>query len=391
MSFNKNEELRKKYNEILDIVIDNIEDNTKLMIFKESYTDEDLDSIISKFCKDLESDNKFFKLFINRSSRLFGNKLSLKIIPSHSIKSLLDKNSYLWECVQLIYAIYRTNDEKYKKKVDEIIQSVEMNNLNSKPEVSDSEKPDFNNLLKSAELLQKNLMNNSDGMPDFNNLLKSVNLNNESNNNNDEDLSEDKKVKKNEADNLIMDIAGTLRDNIVNSSKNNGKVNPIENMIETSKLISEKYSDKIQSGNFSMNEMFESLGRMMDDIDKKTSEDTELQEIEIENDLNPNDIMKDLGINTNDFNPMDMISSLLNKKKENNELTPEQIKEMEEFYASINTEDLILNEDQKNSSNQNDSNLLSELNNTLLSKISDDKKEQLEQIASSLNSEVENI
>jgi hypothetical protein len=88
---------------------------------------------------------------------------------------------------------------------------------------------------------------------------------------------------------------------------------------------------------------------------------------------------------------MDMISSLLNKKKENNELTPEQIKEMEEFYASINTEDLILNEDQKNSSNQNDSNLLSELNNTLLSKISDDKKEQLEQITSSLNSEVENI
>ena len=46
-------------------------------------------------------------------------------------------------------------------------------------------------------------------------------------------------------------------------------------------------------------------------------------------------------INTNDFNPLDMISSLLNKKKENKELTPEQIKEMEEFYASINTEDLV--------------------------------------------------
>ena len=83
-----------------------------------------------------------------------------------------------------------------------------------------------------------------------------------------------------------------------------------------------------------MNDMFESLGRMMNDIDEKTSQDEELQNIELDDKINPNDIMKDLGINTNDFNPLDMISSLLNKK-ENKELTPEQIKEMEEFMPVL--------------------------------------------------------
>ena len=414
MSFNKIDELRKKYNEVLDIVINNTEENEKLKKFKESYSNDDLENIISKFCKDLESENKYFKLFISRNARLFGTKLSLKIIPSYSIKALLIKNDYLWECVQLIYAIYRTNDNKYKNNVDNIIQSIEKFNLGGKNSEG-SDEQNFNDIAKSAEMLKNNLMNNNSSgempdimknlmnnnlsggipemmnnlmkdtpsgeMPDFNSLLKSANLLNEETNN-DDISEEDKKAKKNEADNLIMDIAGTLRDNIVNASKSDGKINPMENMIETSKMISEKYSEKIQSGSFSMNDMFESLGRMMNDIDEKTSQDEELQNIELDDKINPNDLMKDLGINTNDFNPLDMISSLLNKKKENKELTPEQIKEMEEFYASINTEDLVFDSNKEKPENEN---LLSKLNETLLSTIPDDKKQELEKISESLN------
>ena len=38
---------------------------------------------------------------------------------------------------------------------------------------------------------------------------------------------------------MILDIAKTLRNNIVNSSKNNNnKINPIENMLKTSEDIS---------------------------------------------------------------------------------------------------------------------------------------------------------
>ena len=408
MSFNKKDELRRKYDEILDIVINNNEENDKLRKFKESYSDYDLESIVMKFCKDLENDSKYFKLFINRNPRLFGTKLSLKIIPSYSIKALLSKNEYLWECVQLIYAIYRTNDEKFKNNVDNIIQSIEKFNLGG----GNNEGSDEQNINdKSTEVLKNNLMtssggmpemmknlmnssggmpemmknlmdnNSSDEMPDFNSILKSANLLNEDTNN-DDISEEDKKAKKNDADNLIMDIAGTLRDNIVNSSKNDGKVNPMENMIETSKMISEKYSEKIQSGSFSMNDMFESLGRMMNDIDEKTSQDEELQNVELDDKINPNDIMKDLGINTNDFNPLDMISSLLDKKKENKELTPEQIKEMEDFYASINTEDLVFDSNKEKPENEN---LLSKLNETLLSTIPDDKKQELEKISESLN------
>tara|TARA_B100000886_G_scaffold333017_1_gene286413 strand:- start:5132 stop:6400 length:1269 start_codon:yes stop_codon:yes gene_type:complete len=421
MSFNKIDELRKKYNEILDIVINNTEENEKLKKFKESYSNDDLENIISKFCKDLESENKYFKLFISRNARLFGTKLSLKIIPSYSIKALLSKNDYLWECVQLIYAIYRTNDNKYKKNVDNIIQSIEKFNLGGKKnEESDEKNEDLANSADGMPEMIKNLMSDSSSggmpdminnlmnnassggmpemmnnlmkdtpsgeMPDFNSLLKSANLLNEETNN-DDISEEDKKAKKNDADNLIMDIAGTLRDNIVNASKSDGKINPMENMIETSKMISEKYSEKIQSGSFSMNDMFESLGRMMNDIDEKTSQDEELQNIELDDKINPNDIMKDLGINTNDFNPLDMISSLLNKKKENKELTPEQIKEMEEFYASINTEDLVFDSNKEKPENEN---LLSKLNETLLSTIPDDKKQELEKISESLNASANN-
>merc|ERR1712146_516363 len=80
-SFNKNRELRKKYDELLDLVV-SATNNNKIKVFKESYTDNDLESIILKFCNTLEANNKVFKLFVNRYSRVFGNKINLKVIPS---------------------------------------------------------------------------------------------------------------------------------------------------------------------------------------------------------------------------------------------------------------------------------------------------------------------
>ena len=315
-TFDKIEELRKKYNEILNFIISETNDK-KIKSFKESYSNEYLQDIVLKFCNILEADVKIFKLFLNRNSKSFRNKTNLIIIPDLNIKPyLLDEKSYLWECIQLLYAINRTGDEKYKNNVNKIIETIEKYNL--------------------AET----------------------------------------KTCSNNVDNMVMDIADTLRNNMVSASKETQKVNPIENMIKTSQMISEKYGNRLKNGQISMNDMFESLGRMMGEIDKKTSNDDELKKVEMDDIPNAEEMMNELGIDTKGFNPMDMISKMLNQKKEKEELTDEQIKEMEEFYSNVSTKDL-LSEMQSNDTLEN-------LNKNLMSHIPNDKKDELQNITKTL-------
>jgi hypothetical protein len=315
-TFDKIEELRKKYDEILNFIILETDDK-KIKYFKESYSNEDLQDIVLKFCNILEADVKIFKLFLNRNSKSFRNKTNLIIIPDLNIKPyLLDEKSYLWECIQLLYAINRTGDEKYKNNVNKIIETIEKYNL--------------------AET----------------------------------------KTCSNNVDNMVMDIADTLRNNMVSASKETQKVNPIENMIKTSQMISKKYGNRLKNGQISMNDMFESLGRMMGEIDKKTSNDDELKKVEMDDIPNAEEMMNELGIDTKGFNPMDMISKMLNQKKEKEELTDEQIKEMEEFYSNVSTKDL-LSEIQSNDTLEN-------LNKNLMSHIPNDKKDELQNITKTL-------
>jgi len=229
-------------------------------------------------------------------------------------------SSYLWECIQIIYAINRTGDDTKKDKVQQIVESIEQFNLGEK--IQD---------------------NSSD------------------------ELSDEKP--KNKVDNIVMDIADTLRDNMVNASKGTEKVNPIDNMIKTSQMISQKYGSKLKSGQISMNDMFESLGRMMTEIDQKTSNDEELKKVNIDDSTlsNPEAMMSELGVDMKGFNPMDMISQLMNKKKEQEDLTPEQIKEMEEFYANVKSDDLKMD----------DVDSLEKLNENLMGKLPEDKKSEL--------------
>ena len=82
-----------------------------------------------------------------------------------------------------------------------------------------------------------------------------------------------------------------------------------------------------------------------------------------------------------DYNPMDMISQLLNQKKEKKELTPEQLKEMEEFYGKVSTEDLML---ENINSDDSVDNKLEQLNNNLMNKLPVDKKNELQNITKTL-------
>lgn len=297
-------EFKKKYKELIRLVHKNSGED-KLNIFIENVSDEDLQLLINNFCRSIENDKKSRKLFLNRNERLFSETSNIKIIPSFNLKKCLlnsENSSYIWECIQLLYAIYRTGDESKKELVTKVVEKIEQFNLSN------------------------NKVSNGKGT---------------------------------NVDNMIMDIADTLRNNLVMESKSNSKVNPIENMIKTSQMISQKYGNQLRQGNISMNDMFNSLGKMMEKIDEKTSNDEELQNIDVSDMPKPDELMKDLGLGNiggeGMGNPMDMLSSLMggnkDKKSKSKKLTSEQIKEMEEFYKNMDTSDL------KASSLENGSNI----------------------------------
>lgn len=383
-------ELKKKYNELILLIYD-ISGESKLKTFIENVEDNDLELLISNFCNNIENDKKIRKLFLNRNERLFSETNNVKLIPSFNLKSFLTKcndNSYIWECIQLLYAIYRSGNEKYKDLVTKVVGKIEQFNLSHET------------------------------------------------NNNDSNTG---------VDNMIMDIANTLRNNLVTESKANSKVNPIENMIKTSQMISEKYAGKLKSGDISMNDMFSSLGKMITEIDKNTANDKDLQNIDVSDMPSPDELFKSFGLgnlgemsgNSDMGNPMEMLSSLMgqNQAPQKKNLTPEQEKEMEEFYSKMSSNQFSLNdnveiiedtniEDTRNilddqiieipdekenndvstsdfssvfkniSNNTNDGNLdkqLQQINDQLISKLPDDQQQDLKDMTSNMMNIMKNI
>ena len=73
MDFDKLKELKVKYDELLDFIIKQNND-PKITEYKASYSNDELNNNVLKFCEKLESDKKIFKLFVNRQSRIFGSK-----------------------------------------------------------------------------------------------------------------------------------------------------------------------------------------------------------------------------------------------------------------------------------------------------------------------------
>ena len=353
-NFNNLMEFKKKYVELLEIVIVNNQTNIKLQKFKENVTIESINLIANRFVKLIESDKKLQKMFLERNERIFSEKNNLKLIPNFNMKTFLaklDDNKYCWECIQLLYAIYKTGTESNKSYVNSIIQKIE-----------------------ACQFSNSNSTSNNVSY---------------------------KKDNGSQVDNIIMDIAGTLRNNLVSSSKSNHKVNPIENMIKTSQMISEKYGNDLKSGKISMNDMFQSLGKMMSTIDETTQNDEELQNLDVSDMGNTSDILNNIGLSGEDgdfdpskllnslgaeggfnpadllksvmgdgeqngekgFNPADLLSSVMgggseqsdggfnptnllgkifsgNNTKNKEKLTEKQIKEMEEFYANVDTNQL---------------------------------------------------
>jgi hypothetical protein len=347
--FNNFLEFKKKYNELITLIHkDSGED--KLKVYIENVSDEDLELLINKFCKNIETDKKLRKLFLNRNEKLFSDKNNIKIIPSFNLKTFLskcEKKEYIWECIQLIYAIYRTGDIKNKDFISRVVHKIEENNY-------------------------------------------SGTSSNEANSNPTDSVPTNKKSGK--LDGMIMDIADTLRNNLVNDSKSNSKVNPIENMLKTSQMISNKYGNDLKEGKISMSDMFDSLGRMMGEIDKKTSNDDELKNIDVSDMPNPDDLMKNLGLGglggtggtgDSNFNPMDMLSSLMGKEtnKDKKDLTPGEIKEMDEFYSKMSTSDINITKESNDNKQLDLSSMLksmTNMSNNETSDVTDDNDNKLD-------------
>ena len=119
-------ELKKKYNELILLIYD-ISGESKLKTFIENVEDNDLEMLISNFCNNIENDKKIRKLFLNRNERLFSETNNVKLIPSFNLKSFLtncNDNSYIWECIQLLYAIYRSGNDKYKDLVTKVVGKI---------------------------------------------------------------------------------------------------------------------------------------------------------------------------------------------------------------------------------------------------------------------------
>ena len=277
----KNIEIKNKFIELIDQILI-INDNDQITQFKQNIDDTQILNIIETFCNKIDKNYDIFKLLLKKNYKLFNNKNGITLIDNFNLKVFLEKNKNndIWESIQLLYAINRAGNDNCKQKVDKLIATIENKNLS-----------------------------------------KQINT-----------------------DDMILDIAKTLRNNIVKSSKNNNnKVNPIENMLKTSEDISKKYSEKLKNNNININDMFNSLSRVMNQIDQETTNDDELKNVDMDELTDPKKIISDLGIDIpENFNPLDIINQFMNNNKNNTKLSSKQIKEMEDFYSNINTDDIKL-------------------------------------------------
>lgn len=329
-------EFKSKYIELIDIVVNNskLENFEKIVKFREGLDENDLELIFSKFAKSLEKNKKLKKLFLTRNERLFSKKHSVKLIPSVNLKSVLssmgDDSSHLsWNCMQLLYSLYRAGDDNHTSYVNSLIEKIEECDNERKQLVETGDEP------KSKKPISKN-----------------------------------KRI-----ESMMRDIAKTIKKNI-SSLKDGGS---FEGMLKEAKKMTEKYSKDLEGGDLSFDELFKSAGN----IAKEMGGDSEINEgldkdglkqfapdlfssiQEMADKLETEDGGSDIGgkmskikeilpeleklvkaKNGNSDEKIDIwgtiekIKNMFSEKKEEKKLTKEEVEEMEQFYENLSTKDI---------------------------------------------------
>jgi hypothetical protein len=156
----------------------------------------------------------------------------------------------------------------------------------------------------------KNLAN-EDGKPDIQKMFKSFLPN----------------ITPNQNQNLTKELITDIKESLTNTTN-------ADDIFKSTKKLGEKYQEMISSGKIDTNEIISSLVGLIDN----TELSTELQNMDLTSLPKPEEMLNKLvGEMPENFNIGSIINSLgtETKKKDDTELTEQQINELEEYYEKI--------------------------------------------------------
>ena len=300
-------EVIEKYKEFILFLEDNVSDEKKLRLTNlKELSEEEINKKLTEYVELINEDNKYQNYLLNENKKLFmnNNNFLLDFCLKNWYKKFNNKTKNgLWEFLQVIFILGNKNES-----------TVDLN-------------------IKLLNKLEK--------------------LNNEDSESEDE-------LELNLADKMIRDIAESF-----NGNSKLTKDNAINNIIETSQRIGEKYKNDLQNGKLNFMDVINSFQKMTENMEDEDDGDEEFDSTmmmpspdELIDSLMPNseesEKMKSMFKNMESMlsggsNPLEAVTSLLGmgkqEKKQAEPLTEEQLLELEKYYKEqgINLDELKKN------------------------------------------------
>tara|TARA_B100000768_G_C11284189_1_gene380865 strand:- start:6105 stop:7202 length:1098 start_codon:yes stop_codon:yes gene_type:complete len=329
------EELMKLFpndhDNITNILI--MEDDLKLQsidIFLTLLNDEDLYNNFLK--RKIKSFSSKLEKTRDLSTSLFGSSLTLKNIFNNQT---VDIKNTLWTYLHLIYL---TKLLENKKDNQEKISQLELEFKN----ISNNNLKESNDDIYSKKNKDVTKDSLDSQLPQSDNDIK---------NPLDLDVNDD-------TNNMINDIINSFE-----SKLNKGNSNPLESIMEITEMINGKYNDKINNGDIEIEKLLENvtgsvpgLDKMMNGLTKPKKrketviidENFSTDDVTMEQDESSGvpDMTKMMGMfskissMTNENGDLDM-SAFMNQVSQDNNMTQEQTKQMQQMMNAIDEMDLV--------------------------------------------------
>lgn len=278
--------------------------------------------VLKKFHLDSRDNTSAVKHFIHKKDVKLNDDLGYQFPLADKLNEHSDK---VWEYLHIMYLLL---ENSYEEPNNEILVAL-VNKLDKK-----TEDFSFDNCMKEVQKVMSDgfdmskLLENIGGLEQFNNI--------------------------NQSTNLLRDIVEDTKE-ILNKD---GDV--VENLMDSVKNLTSKYYNKVQSGEITKDDVLSNLMGLMNNPGelKKMVEGIDVSKLpdpqkvmnkmmsEMGNlGLPVGDIMKGLPINdmmkglmngdSSDFDPSKLIGKLMGDISNEEPLTEDQLKEMEEFYSKM--------------------------------------------------------
>ena len=259
---------------------------------------------------------------------------------------------FIWDYIYSVYLLHEyALEEPNKEILTVLIKKLHPNNTDNNEETDKTDNTENTDCTTLVVSQNKNIeeddmfeeLKNNKEYKMFNNILETMTKNM------DIDTSSANT-------NFISEIMEDIKTNINNSEN-------VDDLFNSTKNISEKYKNMFEDGKITMNDL---MSGMMNIISNPKNITETIKDINVDKLPDMNSIMNKLAseVNTNDefknimksdmfknmnfdpnnkdFNPMDLISTMINNETNNSTeksdtpLTNEQIVEMENFYSNLN-------------------------------------------------------